>query len=312
MSQAPTEAVDNPERADVVAFREANARREEMLRNGVSNSGHERNCCFLNVGDGTFANVSAVAGLDSIGDGRALAAVDWDHDGDLDLWTTNRTGPRVQFLRNNLGPQGRFLALRLQGNGVTSNRDAIGARVEVIMQRNGSEPTRRSVKSLRAGEGFLSQASKWMSFGLGDEGSVDRAIVRWPGGDAEEFANLKAGGHYLLIQGSGEPRAWSRPTPVRRLAASTITSRDSTREGRIPLRYRIPLPALAYQSLDGSKEFFDHNRGPLLVTLWASWCQPCLTELIAFRDNRKKPRRGGVANCRPCGRRSGQRRGGRS
>jgi len=54
-------------------------------------SGRERNCAFLNCGGSRFADVSAISGLDFADDGRALAVVDWDQDGNLDLWFHNRT-----------------------------------------------------------------------------------------------------------------------------------------------------------------------------------------------------------------------------
>ncbi len=63
----------------------------EMISQGASFSGRERNRCFLNTHAEKFADVSAVAGLDLIDDGRGIALVDWDHDGDLDLWLTSRT-----------------------------------------------------------------------------------------------------------------------------------------------------------------------------------------------------------------------------
>ena len=61
-----------------------------MIVEGRSFSGNERNCVFLNTGEATaakgrFANVSAVSGLDFPDDARAVALVDWDHDGDEDL-----------------------------------------------------------------------------------------------------------------------------------------------------------------------------------------------------------------------------------
>ena len=65
-----------------------------MMRQGVSWSGFERNCFFVNTGSHDagverFADVSAGSGLDFLDDGRAISVVDWDHDGDLDLYVTN-------------------------------------------------------------------------------------------------------------------------------------------------------------------------------------------------------------------------------
>src|SRR5262245_66393159 len=101
-----------------------------MLREGRSWSGRERNCFFLNTGGTRFANVSAVSGFDFPDDARAAALSDWDGDGDLDVWVSNRNAPRLRLLRN--GATGsHYIALRLVGDGATTHRDAIGARVEV-------------------------------------------------------------------------------------------------------------------------------------------------------------------------------------
>ena len=84
-----------------------------MTSQGVSWSGRERNCAFLNTGRRRFANISAVSGFDFLDDGRGLALCDWDHDGDLDVWVTNRNAPRVRFLRNDV-PAGRRFRVRRQ------------------------------------------------------------------------------------------------------------------------------------------------------------------------------------------------------
>ena len=72
----------------------------QQVRDGLSWSGRERNRFLLNDGAGGFADVSSVMGLDQEADGRALAVVDWDHDGDLDLWYRDRTAPRLRLMLN--------------------------------------------------------------------------------------------------------------------------------------------------------------------------------------------------------------------
>jgi len=146
-----------------------------MLADGRSLSGHEHNCCFLNTHGKRFADVSAAIGLDHTSDSRGAATVDWDLDGDLDIWISNRTGPRLRFMHNRLGTGSHFLALRLEG--VKCNRDAIGARVEVF---GAGESGSRLVRALRAGEGYLAQSSKWLHFGLGDQSAIERIVVHWP------------------------------------------------------------------------------------------------------------------------------------
>ena len=189
---------------------------------GRSFSGRERNCFFLNTGDnpaaqGRFANISAVSGLDYPDDGRAVALVDWDHDGDLDMWISNRNAPRLRLMRNEFPTGNNFLMLRLEGNGKTTNRDAIGARVEVVYENVGSKaPHPKSIKTLRAGEGFLAQSSKWIHFGLGDTDAIKMVTVRWPGGELEQFTGIAANHRYRLVQGSGVAKDITAPVDRRR------------------------------------------------------------------------------------------------
>ena len=146
-----------------------------MLEQGRSLSGHERHCAFLNVGSQRFADVSAASGLDLLDDGRGVALADWDHDGRMDIWTTNRTAPWVRLLKNFSSDNNHFLAVKLEG--VRCNRDAIGARLKLKL--SGGEP-RSLYRSLRAGEGFVAQSTKWIVFGLGEDANIESLCVRWP------------------------------------------------------------------------------------------------------------------------------------
>ena len=122
-----------------------------------------------------------------------MAATDWDLDGDVDLWLINRTGPRVRFANNRIQTDNRFLLLSLEG--LKGNRDAVGARVEVTLD----DGARTLIKSLRAGDGFIAQSSKWLHFGLGDSRLIDRVVVRWPGGAVEDLAGLESNGRYRIV-----------------------------------------------------------------------------------------------------------------
>ena len=102
-----------------------------------------------------------------------MALVDWDHDGDVDLWLTNRTAPRVRFFRNDYPRRHHFLSVRLRGR--SCNRDAIGARLELVMAGWG---TKKRIKTIHAGDGFLGQSSKTVHFGLGAEDKIDRTPRR--------------------------------------------------------------------------------------------------------------------------------------
>ena len=220
--------------------------RRLIQEEGRSFSGRERHCFFLNVGGQRFAQASSVTGLDYIDDGRASAVVDWDHDGDLDLWVTNRTGPRVRYLQNEAGDNGNFVAFFLQG--VTSNRDAIGARVEIRL----ADDPRKHIRTLHAGDGFLSQSSKWVHFGLGSAKNVERLIIRWPGGKTQQFSDLEVNRHYRVRQGEAiEP--WSPGRDGVTLVPAKLVAPPEVTRARVVLAPKIGMPKLPLKTLSGNR-----------------------------------------------------------
>jgi tetratricopeptide (TPR) repeat protein/thiol-disulfide isomerase/thioredoxin len=282
---------DQPSR-ELLAYDKGWAALNLMLREGKSFSGRERNCAFLNIGKpgGRFANISAVSGLDLIDDGRGLAYTDWDFDGDLDLWTTARTGPRVRLLRNDF-PQGekdaRWVALCLQGT--TSNRDGIGARVNLLL-KDGS----RRVKSLSAGHGHLSQSTKWLHFGIGDAAGIEGAIVHWPGGKSERFSGITRGGRFLLIQDSGTAKKQAVPDAGRTLDDAPLTLPAASGSQRIVLLKPALTPELKATNLDGKPLDLSPGGKPVLLNLWATWCAPCVEEMKDWTESREALEKSGL------------------
>ena len=271
------------EAGDSDPYRDAWRNTASLLRQGHSFSGRERNCAYLNLpGQSSFANVSAVTGLDFPDDGRALAVADWDHDGDLDVWLHNRTGPRLRLMLNqtsqtDLGNQ--FIAFRLQGT--QSNRDAIGARVTI---KNEGRPIQQ--QTLTAGDAYLSQSSKILHFGLGDVSTVDSVVVRWPNGKSEEFGSLAANHRYLLTEGRSKSIREEQSRSIR-LEASLQPQDAPVETSALTLASPIPLPILAYNTDSGATTNLSglpakHH----LIVIWASWCPNCQDELKEL-SNRK-------------------------
>ena len=247
-----------------------------LLHEDRSFSGNERNCAFLNCRGTGFADISSASGFDFPDDSRAVTAVDWDFDGDLDLWMTARTAPRLRFLRNDLAANADWVAVKLSGNGETTNRDAVGARVQLYL-KNQQVPL---IRSVHAGDAFLSQSSSWLHFGLGPNASIEKLLVRWPGGTQESISGIEPGERFLVTQGVAAAKSWSPPSNRKNLTPSPPVFPDPEPSARIVLSARLSPPPVYVQSENGVSELpADRLKGPLLINLWASWCAPCISEL---------------------------------
>ena len=283
MSQSPEKIDESTTHEEVDRFSQSYDQLRRLLSSGRSFSGGERNCAYLNTGHPTqprFANISHVSGIDYADDGRGMATTDWDFDGDLDFWISNRTGPRVRFLRNDVESTNGFLSIRLQGNGTTCNRDGIGTRVEVHLH------DQTLLRTLTAGEGFLTQSSKWLHFGLGTVDTIDSVHVRWPDGKQQTFSDVEPNRFYEIAQGNDVLLSWTPPDRKLSFEPTVVKSRPKTEKMRLALCTETPLPRLAFRDLKGEvrqvRQFLDK---PLLLNIWASWCGPCLAELKEFQAN---------------------------
>jgi tetratricopeptide (TPR) repeat protein len=275
VSQSPDQSTQAAPTDQLLSYRNAWSALSQLIGQGRSFSGYERNCCFLNTAGPRFANVSAATDLDLIDDGRAVVLVDWDFDGAIDLWLANRTAPRVRLLRNSNRAGHHWLSVRLEGT--TCNRDAIGARIELY--RHTGNP-RRIIKTSHAGDGYLSQSSKWIHFGLGQDDQIQRLDVLWPGGQRETFTGLAADGRFLLVQGTGRAERWHAPPNRTPLAALPIHQPAVAASTRTWIMGRVPLPAERYRDGLGQSSTLEQFRGqPVLINLWSQSCLPCLEEL---------------------------------
>jgi hypothetical protein len=143
------------------------------------------NIALENIGNGRFVNVS-----DQCGDvtavvlsSRGAAFDDLDNDGDIDVIVLNsRREPTL--LRNDSRPGNHCIDVQLQGT--KSNRDGVGARVEVVA----GDLTQ--VAEVHSGRGYQSHFGTRLHFGLGKRNRVDRIQVKWPGAGAQTHENVPA------------------------------------------------------------------------------------------------------------------------
>ena len=161
----------------------------------VPNFNH--NTLYDNNGDGTYTkNTTEIVVNDVIAESYGACWADYDNDGDLDLFVPTAFGdPNDRLYKNNvyLNNITNRNWFKLHCTGVTSNRDAIGARVYIKATINGiSKWQMREINanSTRAGESG-GASGHVVHFGLGDATIIDSLKIVWPAsGITQNFVNV--------------------------------------------------------------------------------------------------------------------------
>ena len=147
---------------------------------------------FRGLGNGRFADVSETAGpvLSVRTVARGACFADYDNDGKVDGFLVN-LGAKGTLVHNVSTDTGHWVAIKLVGT--KSNRDGIGARVEIFAG------DKRWTAERVAGSGYLSQDDGWMHFGLGAASQIDKIAVKWPSG-REQTLERQAVDHLLTVE----------------------------------------------------------------------------------------------------------------
>ena len=156
----------------------------------------QRNLLFENQDGGLFKEVGRHArdGLALEKVSRGLAVGDIDNDGDLDV-LINNSGQTADLLRNDGGPHGHAILVRLIG--AQSNRDGIGARLRL------STGGITQIAEIKAGSSYLGQHDMRAHFGLGTATRIDRLEVHWPSGAVDAMTNIAADHILTIREGQG-------------------------------------------------------------------------------------------------------------
>ncbi|CAM2070693.1 CRTAC1 family protein [Sulfidibacter corallicola] len=145
---------------------------------------------FVNVG-GRFEERSASLGLVDTAQGRGVACLDYDLDGDLDLIVANNQGSPKLF-RNDGHGEAHYLKVRLQDR--SGNRDALGARVTIQVGDT------LQVREIGNGNQFVSHNPAEAHFGLGAATRIDLLTVTWPDGARETHADIEVDRKLVLTR----------------------------------------------------------------------------------------------------------------
>ena len=140
------------------------------------------NSIYRNLGNGKFEDASSLAGqaFQQPRSHRGLAVADLDNDGRLDL-VVSVLGDAPEIWRNTTLSSNHWVDLRLIGT--ASNRDGLGARIEI----GGQSVTQTSSM------GYASSVLGPVHFGVGSLSVIPRVVVHWPSGRTQILTNVRAG-----------------------------------------------------------------------------------------------------------------------
>lgn len=212
------------------------------------------NVLYRNLGNGTFEDVTAAAGVGDVGDGRTATFMDIDYDGLVDIFSSNHVYSNRLYRNNGNGtftdvaeamsianppdPFGTgfadydndgdidvFLATHfgnklLRCDGVTNQWIRIGL-VGTVSNQSAIGAVVKCVSSgvttyarVDGGHGMGDSDSRVLGFGLGDSVAPFEITVYWPSGIVEVYDDLEAGTFVVLTEGGGSGSAGSVTAPA--------------------------------------------------------------------------------------------------
>lgn len=143
----------------------------------------QQSALYRNLCNGTFAEMTSVAGpgFELRRSGRGVAFLDYDNDGRIDIAVNNQNDP--PSLLHNLSPFVNHW-VTIHTVGTRSNRDGLGARVQVLAAG------RKQIAEVQSGGSYISQNDLRVHFGLGQATEIDQLEVRWPSGTTDKLKGL--------------------------------------------------------------------------------------------------------------------------
>ncbi len=148
---------------------------------------------------GKFIDKGRESGANDYGVGRGSVVFDMENDGDLDILVVNQkpvqnypTNSTTRLFRND-SKNGNWSKIHLKG--VDSDKNGIGARVEIVSQ---------GIRMIReidgGGSSHLSQNSVIAHFGLGKSNTIDSLKVVWPGGHEQLLTNQQINSLLTIVE----------------------------------------------------------------------------------------------------------------
>ena len=148
---------------------------------------YKESCLFYrNLGNGKFEDLTPQLGPDFQvkGANRGIAVADFDNDGSLEV-AVCRLNDTALLFKKKAGPPNHWLLLQLKGT--KSNRDAIGARIQLTLPSGLTQ-----YQHVSTANGIYSASDERVHFGLASETAVKSLEIQWPSGIRQTLRDVKA------------------------------------------------------------------------------------------------------------------------
>lgn len=147
---------------------------------------------FRNLGNNKLDNITPSLGSDiqTLGAWRGVAVADFDRDGSLEVAVSRLNDTAFYFDRRE-SPANSWVVLELRG--IKSNRDAIGARLKLVL------PSGLTLyEHVTTANGIYSASDKRVHFGFGKADRIASLEIRWPSGAVQTISNLEINRHHVI------------------------------------------------------------------------------------------------------------------
>lgn len=149
--------------------------------------------CFQRSTNGQFKEISADVGpyFQEKHIGRGVAQLDFNCDHKPDAVIANQSDAASLLLNSS---KNDHHAVILELRGTRSNRDAIGAKIEI------NDGTSRRLIEQMAGDGYYASNHRRVIVGIGDQRSAESIVITWPSGHTDQLSNVPADKIILIVE----------------------------------------------------------------------------------------------------------------
>lgn len=160
---------------------------------------------FMNNRDGSFTERAVELGIDDRRSGRGVVCFDYDRDGDLDIFISNRNAPHRLYRNDGGHDQGGFLQFAIV------DEDPAPHAGNAVMRLSTGQG--KQMREIRFGSNFVSNNPPVLHFGLGADSRAQQVEITWPDGQTQALGNVP-GNQFVRIVRDAHSHASTHQVPA--------------------------------------------------------------------------------------------------